>query len=210
MRIEDWFISKSKKFRIHFRLTEADVDILLIEKGVSYTGLELGTKTLTLAIAEAYPLIYGIEYCEFKKDDTSYPSFNELPLDTQDYIKNRADGAGKTAGLKGTKNRASYIICIIKDFHVGHTFSNADVIKDLPYPLDSDGSITWNNGLLKGLVKATRKYQNNVDKDGKTIRSMIYEIIEPVSPSLLEKAKKNIDEGWLEEFEKRNPKRSIH
>lgn len=207
MDIEDWFINKSKDFRIHFKLTEADVDALLMEHGVSYTGLELGTKTLTLEIAETYPLIYGLDYCKFKKDETSFPHFDELPQATKDYIKNRPDGSGKNVGLKGTKNRASYIIFIIKDFPVGYTFLNNEIVRKLPYPLSEDSSITWNNGLLKGLVKATRKYQSNVDKDGKTMRSMIYEIIEQVPPRLLKKAKKNVDDEWLKEFEKKSKKK---
>lgn len=206
MNSQHWFINKSKDFRIHFKLTEADVDALLIDKGVSYTGLELGTKTLTLDLAEAYPLIYGLDYCEFKRDDISYPSREKLPQATQDYINSRADGAGKNIGLKGTKHRASYIICVIKDFPIGYKFLNADVVKNLPYPLSNDVSITWNNGLLKGLVKATRKFQNHIDDEGKTIRSMIYEVVKTVDKELLDKATKNVDEEWLKKVMEKKKK----
>ena len=206
MNSQHWFIYKSKEFRIHFNLTEADIDVLLAEKGISYTGLELGTKTLTLDIAEAYPLIYGLDYCEFKKDETSYPIFEKLPKATQDHINNRKESVGKNVGLKGTKNRASYIIFVIKDFPVGYQFLNIDIVKDLPHPLSNDGSITWNNGLLKGLVKSTGKYKSYIGQDGKTTRSIIYELVKSVSPHLFEKAKKNIDEEWLKSFKNKKKK----
>lgn len=203
MNPQHLFIKKSKDFRIHFKLTEADVDALLVNKGVSYTGLELGSKTLTLDLAEAYPLIYGLEYCEFKKEDTSYPNFDALPQTTQDYINSRPDGSGKNAGLKGTKNRANYIICVMKDFPVGHTFLNREIVEKLPDFLSGDTSITWNNGLLKGLVKATTKFHTHVDVQGKKIRLMIYEIVKAVDKELLDKATKNVDEEWLRNLKKK-------
>lgn len=203
MNPQQWFINKSKDFRIHFSLTEADVDALLIDKGVSYTGLELGSKTLTLDLAEAYPLIYGLEYCEFKKEDTSYPNFDALPQTTQDYINRRPDGSGKNAGLKGTKNRANYIICVMKDFPVGHTFLNREIVEKLPNSLSDDTSITWNNGILKGLVKATRKFHSYIDDKGKKIRLMIYEVVKAVDKELLGKATKHVDEEWLKNLKKK-------
>ena len=176
---------------------------MLIDKGVSYTGLELGSKTLTLDLAEAYPLIYGLEYCEFKKEDTSYPNFDALPQTTQDYINRRPDGSGKNAGLKGTKNRANYIICVMKDFPVGHTFLNREIVEKLPDSLSDDTSITWNNGILKGLVKATRTYHTHVDDEGKKTRLMIYEVVKAVNKELLDKATKNVDEEWLKNLKKK-------
>lgn len=206
MNPQHWFINKSKDFRIHFNLTEADVNALLVDKGVSYTGLELGTKTLTLDLAEAYPLIYGLEYCEFKKEDTSYPNFDELPKTTQDYITKRPDGSGKNAGLKGTKNMANYIICIMKDFPIGHTFLNREIVENLPAPLSDDTSITWNNGILKGLVKATKRFHIHIDDKGEKTRLMIYEVVKAVDKELLDKSMKNVDDNWLKKIMKKKKK----
>lgn len=204
MNYQHWFIAKSKDFRIHFQLTEADVDALLINEGVSYTGLELGTKTLTLDLAEAYPSIYGLDYCDFKKDNATYPSFESLPQKTKDHINNRAEGTGKNIGLKGTKNKASYVIFVIKQFKIGQTFSNFDIVRELPSPLSDDASILWNNGILKGLVKATKQYQTSVNEQGKPVRSMVYEVVKVVDKELLEKAKKNVDKDWLKNLAKKN------
>jgi len=189
----DRYIEKAKAFRLHFGLSEDDVDFLLKSKGLAYSRLEVGKRTLTLELAEAYPLIYGIEYCDFKKDNTSFPEFSELPQATKDYINNRPEGSGNTVGLKGTKNMASYVIRAIKDFPVGREFLNVEVLKELPAPLDKETSITWNNGLLKGLVKAARKYESYVDEKGETKRGMVYTLVKPITPELLERALKNIE-----------------
>lgn len=194
MNIEEQFIAKGKKFRLYFKLTEDDVDSLLAAKSLKYKGLELGTKTLTLALAEAYPLIYGIEYCDFKKGATTFPDFSELPQATQDYINNRPAGAGNKVGLKGSKHMASYVIREIKDYPIGSKILNHEIIKKLPSPLNEAASITWTTGLLKGLVKSTRQYETYENANGETFRGMIYTLVKPVTPELLEKASKNIKE----------------
>src|SRR3546814_691160 len=112
--LTDRYIEKSKAFRLHFGLSEEDVDFLLKSKELIYSRLEIRKRTLTLELAEAYPLIYGIAYCEFKKDDTTFPEFSELPQATQNYINDRPKGSGNTVGLKGSKNMASYVIRAIK------------------------------------------------------------------------------------------------
>lgn len=199
MTNEERFIAKSKKFRLHFKLTEDDVDALLANKNLKYKGLEIGTKTLTLELAEAYPLIYGIEYCDFKKEETTFPDFKDFPQATQDYINNRPEGAGTNVGLKGTKNMASYVIRAIKDYPLGYQFMNVEVLTKLPYPLNDEATITWNYGLLKGLVKSTNKYKSYKGKDGKTKRAMIYTTVKTVTPELLEKAINNIEKERLED-----------
>lgn len=197
MTIEERFVAKSEKFRLHFKLTEDDVNTLLASKGLKYKGLELGTRTLTLELAEAYPLIYGIEYCDFKKDETVFPEFSELPQTTQDYINNRPDGVGNKVGLKGSKNMASYVIRAIKDYPVGREFLNIEVIKELPSPLNQAATITWNNGLLKGLVKGLKKYKSYEDEEGDTKRGKVYIMVNAVTAETLEKALKNIEKEQL-------------
>ncbi|SEL41441.1 hypothetical protein SAMN05421740_105107 [Parapedobacter koreensis] len=199
MTNEDKFIAKSKDFRLHFKLTEDDVDTLLAGKKLKYKGLELGTRTVTLELAEAYPLIYGIEYCDFKKDETTFPEFSELPQSTQDYINDRPEGAGDTVGLKGSKNMASYVVRAIKDYPVGYEFLNVEVLKELPSPLNQASSISWKNGLLKGLVKSMNKYKTYEDENGEPKRGIIYKVLNPVTAELLEKAMKNIEKERLEE-----------
>lgn len=199
MTNEEKFIAKSEEFRLHFKLSEDDIDALLVEKKLKYKGLESGKRTLTLELAEAYPLIYGIEYCDFKKDETVFPEFSELPQATQNHINNRPEGMGNKVGLKGSKNMASYVIRAIKDYAVGREFLNVDVLKALPSPLNQAVTITWSNGLLKGLVKSTKKYKSYKDEDGETKRGMIYTMAKPVTTGLLEKAMNNIKKERLED-----------
>lgn len=186
----DHYIEKSKAFRLHFGLSEEDVDFLLKDKGLTYSRLEARKRTLTLELAEAYPLIYGIDYCDFKRHETIFPEFFELPQTTQDCINNRPEHA---VGLKGSKNMASYVIRAIKDYPVGRNFMNVEILKILPPPLNKQTSITWTTGLLKGLVKSTKKYQSYKDETGETKRGKIYTIVKEVSPELLKKALKNIE-----------------
>src|SRR5690606_22916325 len=199
MTNEEKFIAKSEEFRLHFKLSEDDIDTLLAEKKLKYKGLGSGKRTLTLELAEAYPLIYGIDYCNFKKDETVFPEFSELPQATQNYINNKPEGMGNKVGLKGSKNMASYVIRAIKDYAVGREFLNIDVLKELPSLLNQAVTITWNNGLQKGLDKSTKKYKNYKDRDGETKRGMIYTIVKPVTSELLEKAINNIEKERLED-----------
>jgi len=196
MTNEERFIKKAKLFRLHFGLSEDEMDLLLVDQNLKYKGLELGTRTLTLELAEAYPLIYGIEYCDFKKDEITVPEFDKLPKTTRDFIKNKTS-SGNKVGLKGTKNKASYVIILIKDYTLGHKFTNSQIIPSLPPPANEDQSIDWGKGLLKGLVVNTRQSSYYVDESGEERRETTYEIVKTVDKELLDKATKNVDEGWL-------------
>jgi len=191
--LEHRFTKKAKTFRLHFQLSEEDVDELLKEAGVSYSKLESGKRTLTLALAEAYPLLYGIKYCDFKKVETEIPIFENLPQSTQFFIKNKPN-LGNKVGLKGTKNKASYIIIAIKDFEIGHTFINSEILQLLPDPLNFDKTIEWNKGLLKGYVKNTKRSKTYKDKNGQKKRGTIYEVIKIIDKVLVERAMKNTGE----------------
>lgn len=203
--LEDKFIEKAKEFRLHFGLSEDDIDELLIERNLTYSKLEYRKRTLTLELAEAYPLIYGIEYCDFKKDETIPPEFDELPQATQNFIKNKTTTRNKV-GLKGTKNKASYVIILVKDFPLGHKFTNSEIIPYLPPPANEDQSIDWGKGLLKGLVENTRQSSYYLDENGEKRREATYQIIKPVNEALLEKAMENVDEGWLKGVTKKKKK----
>ncbi|KKX51798.1 hypothetical protein [Sphingobacterium sp. IITKGP-BTPF85] len=194
MNYEQRFTAKSKKFRLHFRLTEEEIDLLLENKNLKYKGLEIGSRTLTLDLAEAYPLIFGLDYCEFKNDNITFPSWDNLPQSTKDFIEGRPDTARNKIGLSGTKHKASYIVIAIRDFAIGHTFSNSDIILNLPSPLDKESSIDWNKGLLKGLVKNTTTSRTYKDENGDNKRETIYKVIKAVDDDLLKKANKNIGE----------------
>src|SRR5690606_851902 len=196
MTNEERFIKKAKLFRLHFGLSEDEMDLLLVDQNLKYKGLELGTRTLTLELAEAYPLIYGLEYCDLKKDEITVPEFDKLPKTTRDFIKNKTS-SGNKVGLKGTKNKASYVIILIKDYTLGHKFTNSQLIPSLPPPANEDQSIDWGKGLLKGLVVNTRQSSYYVDESGEERRETTYEIVKTVDKELLDKATKNVDEGWL-------------
>lgn len=200
--LEDIYIEKAKSFRLHFRLSEEEIDELLRDKDLGYSRLESGKRTLTLELAEAYPLVYGIEYCDFKKESTTFPSFEQLPPATKELI-NKKPPAAKKVGLKGTKNKASYVIILIKDLLIGHKITNSVIIPLLPTPANKDQSIDWGKGVLKGLVKNTGKSNYYVDANGKKRREATYEIIKAVDSETLTKAMQNVDEDWLKKFEEK-------
>lgn len=190
---EGKFRTKAKEFRLHFNLSEDDIDQLLKEKGLVYSKVESGKRTITLELAENCPLVvYGIEYCLFKKDETTFPEYEKLPEATKTLLESKAN-AGNKVGSKGTKNKASYVVIVIKDFKVGHQFIKSEIISVLPSPLNLEKAIDWNKGLLAGLVKNTNTSKHWVDEEGKKRREAIYEIIREVDADLLDKAKKSIE-----------------
>lgn len=200
---EGKFRKKAKEFRLHYNLSEDDIDQLLKEKDLVYSKVESGKRTITLELAESYPLVvYGIEYCVFKKAETTFPEYEKLPEGTKTLLENKSN-AGNTVGTKGTKNKASYVIIVIKDFKIDHQFTKSEIISVLPSPLNLEAAIDWNKGLLKGLVKNTNTSKHWVDENGKKRREAIYEIIREVDSGLLEKAKKSIEPKALKEFEEK-------
>lgn len=190
------YVDKARDFRIKHGLSEEDIDSLLQHLCIGYSRLESGKRTLTLELAEAYPLIYGLEYCDFKKETTLVPEFGDLPQSTQDFINNKSGSGGKV-GAKGTKNKASHVIMLIKDFAVGHKFCNIDIIPQLPSPLNQESTIDWNKGLLKGLVKNTSKSKIYEDENGEKKRQTIYEIIKAVDALTIKKAQETIEKELL-------------
>ncbi|MGB3105587.1 hypothetical protein [Sphingobacterium siyangense] len=205
--MKEKFDDKCKRFRMHFNLSEDDIDLLLKGKGIKYKGIESGTRIVTLEIAETLPLVvYGIEYCVFKRDETTFPEYEKLPEATKTLLESKAN-AGNTVGTKGTKNKASYVVLVIKEFKKGHQFINSDIICVLPPPLNLEKAIDWNKGLLKGLVKNTNTSKHWIDENGKKRREAIYIMVEEVNEELLEKARKSIEPKTLIEFEERSKKK---
>ena len=200
---EDKFRKKAKEFRLHFNLSEDDIDQLLKEKGLVYSKVESEKRTITLELAESYPLVvYDIEYCVFKKDETTFPEYEKLPEATKRLLESKSN-TGNKVGSKGTKNKASYVVIVIKDFKTGHQFTMSEIISVLPSPLNHEKAIDWNKGLLKGLVKNTNTSKHWIDENGKKRREAIYEVIMRVDAELLQKAKKSIDPKALKEFEEK-------
>ncbi|WP_367330729.1 hypothetical protein [Sphingobacterium multivorum] len=201
--MKEKFDDKCKRFRMHFNLSEDDIDLLLKGKGIRYKGIESGTRIVTLEIAETLSLVvYGIEYCVFKRDETTFPEYEKLPEATKTLLESKAN-AGNKVGSKGTKNKASYVIIVIKDFKIGHQFTKSEIISVLPSPLNLEAAIDWNKGLLKGLVKNTNTSKHWVDEEGKKRREAIYQMIKSVNSRLLEKARKSFDPEALKEFEEK-------
>lgn len=201
--MKEKFDEKCKRFRMYFNLSEDDIDLLIKGKGIKYKGVESGNRIITLEIAETLPLVvYGMDYCVFKKDETTFPEYEKLPLATRELLESKSN-AGNKVGSKGTKNKASYVIIVIKDFKEGHKFINSEIISVLPSPLNLEKSIDWNKGLLAGIVKNTNTSEHWVDENGKKRRETIYEIIREVDSELLEKAKKSFDPEALKEFEEK-------
>lgn len=192
MNIEDRFIEKSKLFRTHFALSEDDIDYLLSNKKLKYKGLELKTRTLTLLLAEAYPSIFGMDYSTFIKNETNFPQLESLPEITQNYINKKSNTRNRIA-VKGTKNKASYILIALKDFPIGRRLTNSEILKALPFPLNKEISIDWGKGLLKGLVRNTKESTYYLDNQGEKRRETVYEVCSVVDSELQEKAMKNIN-----------------
>ncbi|WP_293888616.1 MULTISPECIES: hypothetical protein [unclassified Sphingobacterium] len=200
---EGKFRKKAKEFRLHFNLSEEDIDQLLKGQDLVYSKVESGKRTITLELAESYPfVVYGIEYCVFKRDETTFPEYEKLPLATRELLESKSN-SGNKVGSKGTKNKASYVVIVIKDFKKGHKFIKSEIISVLPPPLNLEKSIDWNKGLLAGIVKNTNTSKHWVDENGKKCREAIYEIIREVDSELLEKAKKSFDPEALKEFEEK-------
>lgn len=199
MEFEEKFIKKAESFRVKLKLSESDIEKLLLiyqsnssTKPIKYKGLSIGKRVLTLELAETYPLIYGFSYNDIVKDDSIIPDLEDLPLKTQEFIQSRKKRSGNTVAKKGSKNIASHVVISIKDLEVGTKFSNFDIYMSDSYPLKEETSINWNKGILKGLVKNTGKQKSLLLEDGRTKTESIYEIVKAVDSELLEKALKSI------------------
>lgn len=192
MTNEEKFIAKSKKFRVYFQLTEEEIDLLLLSKNLKYKGIESKEHPLTLELAESYPLIFGLEYCEFKKDKTGYPLWDDLPKSTKNFIKDRPYTAADNLDQDAVNNIASYVIMALRYLAIGDTFTDSDIIRCLPHPLNLGVTIDWRGGMLKGVVKILRIPRISKDENGNDISEVRYRLNKHISEPLLNKAKKKL------------------
>lgn len=192
MTNEEKFIEKSKKFRIYYQLTEDEIDLLLLSKNLIYKGIEAKEHQVTLELAESYPLIFGLEYCEFKKDKTIYPRWDDLPEATRNFIQDRPYTAADNLDQDALNNIASYVIMALRHLAIGDTFTDSDIIRCLPYPLNQGITIDWRAGMLKGVVKILRIPIRSKDENGNDISEVRYQLNKHIAERLLTKAKKKV------------------
>ncbi|MEQ7800945.1 hypothetical protein ABDJ41_14165 [Pedobacter sp. ASV1-7] len=184
------FIEKAKKFRLHFQLTEQELNDLLQNKQLKYIGLERGVKTLTLDLAESIAGIYGLTYCEFKETNQGPPAIKDLPVATKNKVEKK-EGNIKV-GQKGTRNINENVIVVLSEYSTDDEFTNSQIIAKFPKDLIkhmTGKSIEWNKGILKDLVidtKETRPTSTNKKPE------KIYKLAKKIMPEVREKAQEKI------------------
>ena len=193
MNNEEKFIAKSKMFRLHFQLTEDEIDLLLLGKNVTYKGIESNDRELTLQLIEAYPLIYGLDHDKFQKDETTYPLWDDLPEATKKLIGDRPYTAADNVGEEGLKNTASYVILAIKHLDIGVIFSESELTRCLPSPLNQGITINQVSGLLKGAFKKLRKSRKFKNDNGEDVNDALYLIHKSMDERLIGKAKRKLE-----------------
>lgn len=187
------FIAKSKMFRLHFQLTEDEIDLLLLGKNVEYKGVELNNHELTLQLIEAYPLIYGLDHDKFQKDETTYPLWDDLPEETKKLIEDRPYTASDNVGEAGLTNTASYVILAIKHLETGTIFSESELTRCLPYPLNQGITINQVSGLLKGAFKKLRKSRKFKNDNGEEVNDALYLIHKAMDERVIGKARRKLE-----------------
>jgi len=192
MSNEEKFIARSKKFRLHFQLTEEQIDLLLLGKNLVYKGVESNRRKLNVELMEAYPLIYGLDWYTFEEDEATYPLWDNLPEATKKLLQDRPFTAADDVGENGLKNTASYIILAIKHLDVGTQFSESEITRCIPYPLNKGVTIHLTSGLLKGAFKKLRRSRKFKDEEGNDVIDPLYQIHKPIDEHLIGKAKKKL------------------
>lgn len=193
MTNEEKFIAKSKMFRLHFQLTEDEIELLLLGKNVTYKGIESNDRELILEMIEAYPLIYGLDHYKFQKDDTTYPLWDDLPEATKKLIEDRPYTASDNVGDEGLKNTASYVILAIKHLETGTIFSESELTRCLPSPLNQGITIYQVSGMLKGAFKKLRKSRKFKNDNGEEVIDALYLIHKAMDERLIGKAKRKLE-----------------
>lgn len=192
MNSKEIFIAKSKLLRLHFQLSEDEIDLLLLGKNVVYKGVEAHDRELILQLIEAYPLIYGLDQDKFQKDETTYPLWNDLPEATKKLIEDRPYTAADNLDQDALNNIASYVIMALRHLAIGDTFTDSDIIRCLPYPLNQGVTIDWRVGMLKGVVKILRIPRISKDENGNDISEVRYQLNKDIAERLLNEAKKKL------------------
>ncbi|WP_400263127.1 hypothetical protein ACFX5U_08685 [Sphingobacterium sp. SG20118] len=203
MNIPNSFIKNVSIARKHIDLSEEDLDNLLREVGLIYSGIEtMAKKSVSIELAYHLSKIFNknIEY--FICDHFTPLDLEYVNTKTQNYIKQNKK-TNKDPKLV-TKFINAYVIIYIRDFAKGTKFTNTDIIPNLPPILNLETSIDWSSGLLKGLVKNTKTYRKSPDDiDPKNRGEVIYVLEDQVPDSIIEKAIKKVDAEWLiQQYEK--------
>lgn len=193
MTNEEKFIAKSKKFRLHFQLSEDEIDLLLLGKNLIYKGIESNRRKLNVELIEAYPLIFGLNFVQFSEDIITYPLWDDLPEATKKLLQDRPFTATDDVGENGLKNTASYIILAIKHLDVGTQFSESEITRCLPYPLNQGIIINQVSGMLKGAFKKLRRSRKFKNKKGEDVSDPLYLIHKPIYEHLIGKAKRKLE-----------------
>ena len=193
MSNEEKFIARSKKFRLHFQLTEEQIELLLLGKNLVYKGVESNRRKLNVELMEAYPLIYGLDWSTFEEDKDTYPVWDDLPEATKKIILDTPYTAVDDVGENGLKNTASYIILAIKHLDVGTQFSESEITRCLPFPLNKGVTIDQTSGLLKGAFKKLRRSRKFKNKKGEDVNDALYQIHKPMDERLIGKAKRILE-----------------
>jgi len=193
MNNEEEFIAKSKMFRLHFQLSEDEIDLLLLGKNVVYKGVESNDRELILQLIEAYPLIYGLDHDKFQKDETTYPLWGDLPEATKKLIEDRPYTAADNVGEEGLKNTASYVILAIKHLETGTIFSESELTRCLPSPLNQGITIYQVSGMLKGAFKKLRKSRKFKNENGEEVNDALYLIHKAMDERLIGKARRKLE-----------------
>jgi hypothetical protein len=193
MTNEEKFIAKSKKFRLHFQLSEDEIDLLLLGKNLIYKGIESNRRKLNVELIEAYPLIFGLNFAQFSEDIITYFLWDDLPEATKKLLQDRPFTATEDVGENSLKNTASYIILAIKHLDVGTQFSESEITRCLPYPLNKGVTIYLTSGLLKGTFKKLRRSRKFKNEKGEEVSDPLYLIHKPMDERLIGKAKRKLE-----------------
>jgi len=180
-------------FRLHFQLSEDEIDLLLLGKNVVYKGVESNDRELILQLIEAYPLIYGLDHDKFQKDETTYPLWGDLPEATKKLIEDRPYTAADNVGEEGLKNTASYVILAIKHLETGTIFSESELTRCLPSPLNQGITIYQVSGMLKGAFKKLRKSRKFKNENGEEVNDALYLIHKAMDERLIGKARRKLE-----------------
>lgn len=192
MSNEEKFIARSKKFRLHFQLSEDEIDLLLLGKNLIYKGIESNRRKLNVELIEAYTLIFGLNFAQFSEDIITYPLWDDLPEATKKLLQDRPFTAADDVGEDGLIHQESYIILALKHLDVGSKFTESDLIRCLPSPLNKGLKINWYTGMLKGAFKKLRKIKMSKNTEGEEIREALHLVHKPIEDPLIGKAKKKL------------------
>jgi len=115
-----------------------------------------------------------------------------LPRSTQKLLNDKPFTAADNVGKDGVNHQDSYIILALKHLDVGSMFTESDLIRCLPAPLNQGLTINWYTGMIKGAFKKLRKTKIHKNAKGEEISEALHLVHKPMDESRIAKAKKRI------------------